>query len=72
MTMKNNDIRGLIAKNGLYVYEVAAAMNVKANTLSIYLMRTLTKPQKDRIKEAIKTAKARKANNEQKTNKKTD
>lgn len=70
--MKNNDIRGMIVKEGLYVYQVAEAMNVKANTLSIYLMRPLTKPQKERIKEAIKTAKARKANNEQKTNKKTD
>lgn len=64
--MKNTDIRALISKNGLYLYQVAAAMGIKQNTLSHYLMKELTKPQKDRIKEAIKTARARKANNEQK------
>lgn len=66
MKMKNTDIRALISKNGLYLYQVAAAMEIKQNTLSHYLMKELTKPQKDRIKEAIKTAKARKANNEEK------
>ena len=47
--MKNTDIRALIAKEGLYVYQVAAAMNLKPNTISHYLMNDLSKPQKDRI-----------------------
>lgn len=64
--MKNNDIRALITRAGLYQYEVALAMNLKPNTLRVYLARPLTKAQRERIKEAIKTAKARKVNNEQK------
>ena len=55
--MKNNDIRALIAKEGLYIYEVAAAMGLKPNTISHYLMNDLTKQQKERIKQAIANAK---------------
>lgn len=66
MKMKNNDIRALITRAGLHQYDVAACMGIKASTFRIYLTRPLTKPQKERIKAAIKTAKARKANNEDK------
>ena len=55
--MKNNDIRAEIAKAGLFYYQVAAAMNVKPNTLAHYLRAELTKPQKERIKQAIAEAK---------------
>lgn len=54
--MKNNDIRGEIAKAGLFLYQVAEAMNVKPNTISHYLMSDLSKPQKERIRQAIATA----------------
>ena len=55
--IKNRDIKGLIAKEGLYHYEVAAAMGVKPNTLAQYLRSDLTKNQKERIKEAVSIAK---------------
>ncbi|MBE7728046.1 MAG: hypothetical protein E7244_27765 [Enterocloster citroniae] len=61
--MKNNDIRALITRAGLHQYDVAACMGIKASTFRIYLTRPLTKPQKERIKAAIKTAKARNLNN---------
>lgn len=66
MKMKNNDIRAAITRAGLHQYDVAQAMGIKASTFRIYLTRPLTKPQKERIKAAIVTARARKANNEQK------
>ena len=56
--MKNLDLRAEMVRNGLFVYQVAEAMNVKPDTLSHYLMHDLSKATKDRIREAI--AKARK------------
>ena len=55
--MKNNDLRAEMVKNGLFVYQVAAAMNVKPDTLSHYLMHDLSATTKERIKEAIAKAK---------------
>lgn len=55
--MKNNDLRAEMVKNGLFVYQVAEAMNIKPNTLSQYMMRDLSKTTKDRIREAIAKAK---------------
>ena len=54
--MKNTDIRAEISAAGLYFYEVANAMDIKANTLSVYLMHDLTDYQKTRIRAAIKKA----------------
>jgi len=55
--MKNNDLRAEMMKHGLYLYQVAAAMNIKPNTLSHYLMWDLSKPQKQRIMQGIARAK---------------
>lgn len=68
--MKNNcnaDIRAMIAAKGLCFYEVAAALNVKPNTVSQYLRKDLSDYQKNRIKTAIaKAEKAKELNNGQK------
>lgn len=63
--MKNNDIRALIAKEGLYIYQVAAAMNLKPNTISHYLMSDLSTPRRERIINAITIAKQREVDNGQ-------
>ena len=62
--MKNNDLRAEMVKNGLFVYQVAAAMNIKCNTLSHYLMQDLSEHRKNRIRAAI--VKAKELNNGQK------
>ena len=68
--MKNNrnaDLRAMIAAKGLCFYEVAAALNVKPNTVSQYLRKDLSDYQKNRIKTAIaKAEKTRKLNNDKK------
>lgn len=51
--MKNNDIRSDIVRRDLYAYEVAAAMNVKPNSLSHFLMKELTPTMRERIEKAI-------------------
>ena len=48
--MKNNrnaDLRAMIAAKGLCFYEVAAALNVKPNTVSQYLRKDLSDYQID-------------------------
>ena len=54
---KNRDIKALIAKEGLFHYQVAEAMGIKPNTLAQYLRCDLTKNQKERIKAAVSIAK---------------
>ena len=65
--MKNNDLRAEMVKNGLFIYQVAAAMNIKPNTLCHYLMEDLSDYRKNRIRAAI--VKAKELNNGKKRNK---
>ena len=50
---KNNDIRELAKKNGVYLYEIAMELNVSESTFIKSLRKELTDEKKEEIKQII-------------------
>lgn len=50
---KNNDIRELAKKNGVYLYEIAMELNVSESTFIKSLRKELTDEKKEEIKKII-------------------
>ena len=50
---KNNDIRELAKKNGVYLYEIAMELNVSEYTFIKSLRKELTDEKKEEIKQII-------------------
>ena len=58
VTRKNSDIRALIRKEGLYVYQVAEQLQVASTTLCQWLQRDLDPEKRSRIVQAIESLKS--------------
>lgn len=52
-TTNNNEIRRLIARSGLYYWQVAEMLNMRPEQLSILMRRPLAKDVKAKIRNAI-------------------
>lgn len=50
---KNNDIRELAKKHGIYLYEIAMELNVSESTFIKSLRKELTDEKKEEIKQII-------------------
>lgn len=50
---RNMDIRNYILSKGIYLYEVADAMNVSISTFTIKMRKELSEQEKDNIRKLV-------------------